>query len=482
MSQVEKYEVPGSPLTMAILKTALENMFAALADCNRGASAPSNPSEGMLWWDTSGTPTELLKRFTAVAGWVTLFSVNVTSGIVTPYRAGSPLGTMAAEAATDYIAKSLFNAQTILAAVDDNAPGPVSVAQNRIIGRRTGNIAALTLTDVLDMIGSAAEGDILYRGADGWARLPKGAAGQGLKMNSTATAPEWGTMPGRMNVLAKTGAYTLAAGDSGKLVACSGTFTLSAEAAAMLGDGWWVAFKNIGTGVITFNPNGSEVCYSEFNTTFTSAGLPSSCFIICNGTSFFLVASSVPHDAVTYTSSGSWVCPAGVTKVYVSGAGGGAGGGGGRLGTGGQSGGSGGGGGGGAKCDRVSLTVATGTPYTITIGAGGAGGAGGAAGAAGGTTSFGALLSLAGGGGGGAGNATSGGAGGAGGAGNQDGGKGTVSSGGNGGGTGGGAGGVGGTPDGVDGMTNTGGGGGGSIPYPGSTGGNGGSGYLIIEY
>jgi len=194
MSQVEKYEVPGSPLTMAILKAALENMFAAIGDCNRGASAPSNPSEGMLWWDTSGTPTELLKRFTAVAGWVTLFSVNVTSGIVTPYRAGSPLGTMAAEAATDYIAKSLFNAQTILAAVDDNAPGPVSVAQNRIIGRRTGNIAALTLTDVLDMIGSAAEGDILYRGADGWVRLGKGSAGQGLRMNSYANAPEWGAL------------------------------------------------------------------------------------------------------------------------------------------------------------------------------------------------------------------------------------------------------------------------------------------------
>ena len=295
MSQVEKYEVPGSPLTMAILKTALENMFAAIGDCNRGASAPSNPSEGMLWWDTSGTPTELLKRFTAVAGWVTLFSVNVTSGIVTPYRAGSPLGTMAAEAATDYIAKSLFNAQTILAAVDDNAPGPVSVAQNRIVGRRTGNIAALTLTDVLDMIGSAAEGDILYRGADGWVRLGKGSAGQGLKMNSTATAPEWGTT-GKMNVLAKTGNYTLAAGDSGKLITCNGTFTLSAEAAAMLGDGWWVAFKNIGTGTITFNPDGSEVFYYEFNTTFTSAALPSSCFIVCNGVGFYLMATGMVLD------------------------------------------------------------------------------------------------------------------------------------------------------------------------------------------
>lgn len=264
MSQVEKYEVPGSPLTMAILKTALENMFAAIGDCNRGASAPSNPSEGMLWWDTSGTPTELLKRFTAVAGWVTLFSVNVTSGIVTPYRAGSPLGTMAAEAATDYIAKSLFNAQTILAAVDDNAPGPVSVAQNRIIGRRTGNIAALTLTDVLDMIGSAAEGDILYRGADGWVRLGKGSAGQGLRMNSYANAPEWGALDESALSLSdvttgnvstsKHGFVPKAPNDTGKFLRGDGTW-----AAAVPGDGTITTSKlvnyTVGSALIFSNGN-----------------------------------------------------------------------------------------------------------------------------------------------------------------------------------------------------------------------------------
>ena len=454
---------------MTGLKTALEAIFDALGDDNRGATAPPNPFEGMIWQDTSGTPTELIKKYTVAVGWVTLFSINITTGVVTPYRAGVALGTMSVEAAANYVTKALFDAQSILAATTDNTPGAVTVAADRVVGRKTGgNIDDLTLSEILDFIGSPAQGDILYRDSSVWARLAKGTAGQGLKMNSTATAPEWGTMPGRTNVLAKTGAYTLAAGDSGKLVTCSGTFTLSAEAAATLGDGWWVAFKNIGTGVITFNPDGSEVFYYEFNTTFTSADLPSSCFIVCNGTSFFLVANSVPHDAVTYTSSGSWVCPAGVMKVYVSGAGGGGGGG-----AYSSYGGCGGGGGGGAKADKVSLTVVPGTTYTITIGAGGA------AGAAGGTTSFGALLSLAG---GSAGRAAAGelcGAGGAGGAGNQGGGIGATHRGGNGGGTGGGAGSA---TDGVDGMANTGGGGGGSGFGVGSTGGNGGSGYLIIEY
>ena len=41
---------------------------------------------------------------------------------------------------------------------------------------------------------SIVQGDVIYgTGTDAWARLPKGTAGQVLKMNSGATAPEWGT-------------------------------------------------------------------------------------------------------------------------------------------------------------------------------------------------------------------------------------------------------------------------------------------------
>ena len=40
---------------------------------------------------------------------------------------------------------------------------------------------------------SIVQGDIIYgTGADTWARLAKGTADQSLKMNSGATAPEWG--------------------------------------------------------------------------------------------------------------------------------------------------------------------------------------------------------------------------------------------------------------------------------------------------
>ena len=56
---------------------------------------------------------------------------------------------------------------------------------------------------------SLVQGDIIYsNGTDSWTRLAKGTAGQALKMNSGATAPEWGT-----------------AADATKMPLAGGTFT-----------------------------------------------------------------------------------------------------------------------------------------------------------------------------------------------------------------------------------------------------------------
>ena len=48
---------------------------------------------------------------------------------------------------------------------------------------------ALTVTKLT--IDEAAAGDILYHNGTAWVRLAKGTAGQVLKMNAGATAPEW---------------------------------------------------------------------------------------------------------------------------------------------------------------------------------------------------------------------------------------------------------------------------------------------------
>ena len=58
--------------------------------------------------------------------------------------------------------------------------------------------------------------------------------------------------------VAKTTTYAVAAGDKGKLIDCTGTWTLSALAAATAADGFNVSVRNSGTGVITFDPNLTE--------------------------------------------------------------------------------------------------------------------------------------------------------------------------------------------------------------------------------
>lgn len=148
MSQVTNYTIPGSPLNMMQLAASLNAMFAASVSANRGASAPANPFEGMLWWDTSADPVETLKRYTVAAGWVSLADVNISTGTVSFYRAGVALGTMAVEAATDYIKNTLMTTQ----------------------------------------------GDIIYASAANTpARLPKGLLGYYLKQG--AAAPEWAAIP-----------------------------------------------------------------------------------------------------------------------------------------------------------------------------------------------------------------------------------------------------------------------------------------------
>ena len=58
--------------------------------------------------------------------------------------------------------------------------------------------------------------------------------------------------------VAKTAAYTVALGDRGRVIACSGSWTLGLPAAATAGAGFGVTVINTGTGAITLDPSGAE--------------------------------------------------------------------------------------------------------------------------------------------------------------------------------------------------------------------------------
>ncbi len=101
----------------------------------------------------------------------------------------------------------------------------------------------------------------------------------------------------------------------------------------------------------------------------------------------------MPFVKKEFTSSGSFVCPAGVTLVILVGYGGGGSGAGGRSG-GSTGGGAAGGGGGGSISYTTYVTVVPNTTYTVTIGAGGTAPAAATNGNDGADTTFGSLATF----------------------------------------------------------------------------------------
>ena len=72
-----------------------------------------------------------------------------------------------------------------------------NMTASTIKARVTGSTGApedATLTQVLDLVGSAAQGDILYRGASTWTRLGAGTNGHYLKTQGTGANPTWATV------------------------------------------------------------------------------------------------------------------------------------------------------------------------------------------------------------------------------------------------------------------------------------------------
>jgi hypothetical protein len=70
-------------------------------------------------------------------------------------------------------------------------------ATSRLLGRKTGGAGdteECTLSEALDFIGSAAQGDILYRGAASWARLAASTAGFVLRTGGVGGDPSWGSV------------------------------------------------------------------------------------------------------------------------------------------------------------------------------------------------------------------------------------------------------------------------------------------------
>lgn len=81
-------------------------------------------------------------------------------------------------------------------------------------------------------------------------------------------------------VLARSSNTILDISDIGKQIYATGTFTQTFDAAATLGDGWGLFYRNEGTGFITLDPNGAEQIDGAA-TLLLNPG--EGCYISCNG-------------------------------------------------------------------------------------------------------------------------------------------------------------------------------------------------------
>lgn len=88
--------------------------------------------------------------------------------------------------------------------------------------------------------------------------------------------------------LVKSGAYTIVASDRGKVVTCTGTFTLSLTDAATLGDGFAFCVWNAGSGTITIDPYLSQLIDGVTTITITAGKFA---IIYCNGSAYARVGS-----------------------------------------------------------------------------------------------------------------------------------------------------------------------------------------------
>lgn len=116
----------------------------------------------------------------------------------------------------------------------------------------------------------------------------------------------------------------------------------------------------------------------------------------------YTAAATTARSLYTFTSSGTFTVPAGVSKIDIFCVGGGGGGGGSRGGNGNRNN-AGAGGGGGYTASKLNYAVTAGSKLAVTVGAGGAGGTAGTAGneagtgGTGGASSVGSIVSAAGG-------------------------------------------------------------------------------------
>lgn len=158
------------------------------------------------------------------------------------------------------------------------------------VGLGTYNSTSDTLarTTVLASSNSGNAVDFSAGTKDIWIDMPSAAllAQSGTASPLTAEQKALITKARAQSVLSKSADYTAVFNNNDALIVLTGSYTLSLDAAATLGDGWRCFVRNDGVGTWTIDPNSSETIDGV---TTTSIYPRESFEIRCNGTGFYTV-------------------------------------------------------------------------------------------------------------------------------------------------------------------------------------------------
>jgi len=128
----------------------------------------------------------------------------------------------------------------------------------------------------------------------------------GLLGNTGDPGPSLATLGVPLSSYAtKTAAYTVALSDRGKLIGCSGTWTLGLPAAALAGTSFTVAVQNSGSGTITVDPYSAELIDGAATVTVLPG---TSALLLCTGAGW-VGLGFVPGSSRLLARSGSAALP-----------------------------------------------------------------------------------------------------------------------------------------------------------------------------
>jgi hypothetical protein len=317
---------------------------------------------------TDGAGTLSFGNCVSTVGW-TGGIVSVATATTTPALtvAGTSGGIPYFSSGSTWTSSSALTANAIVVGGGAGAaPATVTTGTGVVtaLGVNTGSAGAFVVN-----------GELIPATNGGTGLTTPGTSGNFLQSNgstwiSTAVTPSISLV-----VSSRTSNTILGSSDNSTLInVTSGTFTQTISAVSGLAAGWYCYYRNTGTGVVTIDPNSSEL----IGGVTTAVCNPGDIWLIQSTGTAFLLSRLVGNNSVIYTSgSNTFTVPAGVYRIYAECWGGGGG-----VGGGGQF--AGGAGGGGYVAGWINVTP--GSTITGTVGAGGT--TSGSPGGDGGQTTF----------------------------------------------------------------------------------------------